>query len=118
VSTGPDGVRQAPILIFTVPTAVVILACVVSHDWWLPRLVDRRALRWFGKISYGLYIWHWPLLVAFDWELGLPLAIGAAVLSYRYIEQPFLRRKRPTVPAEHAFRSPPSVAVEPIRAPA
>ncbi len=116
VSTEHDYHRTPPILLFTVPTAIVLLACTLSQDWWLPRLVDRRVLRWFGKISYGLYIWHWPLYVAFGWRLGLPLAIGVAVLSYRYVEQPFLRRKGRVVPAAPATWASEPVGREPIQA--
>lgn len=55
-----------------------------------------------GRISYSLYLWHWPLLVlAADvaqgalsgWQRGalLLLALGLAALSWRLIEQPFRR---------------------------
>ena len=61
-----------------------------------------------GLISYSLYLWHWPLLVFARYWTITPLtgwqsaAIVAAsfilaALSWRYIEQPF-RRKRPTIP--------------------
>mgnify|MGYP006992482615 CR=1 FL=1 len=58
-------------------------------------------------LSYGLYLWHEIL----DWTIGhklgstglrglavgscsAVLAVGAAVLSKRYVEDPFLRRKQ------------------------
>lgn len=64
-----------------------------------------------GLISYSLYLWHWPLLVfarnltnsrlTIDQTSGvIAIAVIAAVLSYRFIEQPFrgprgiLTRKR------------------------
>lgn len=58
-----------------------------------------------GKISYSLYLWHWPLLVfSTFWNVGPePLdatqtgsivlaAFCAAVFSWRFIEQPFRAR--------------------------
>jgi len=56
---------------------------------------------WIGLISYSLYLWHWPILVAARyWTASghLPLFIAAiciiisivlAFLSWRYIERPF-----------------------------
>lgn len=66
-------------------------------------LVDAAPLRWVGIRSYGIYLWHWPLLVLADELLRgrVPsLVIGTAVLlaslllaeaSHRWIEQPFRR---------------------------
>ena len=71
------------------------------------RIADAALPRWLGERSYGLYLWHWPVLVllaaalpAVDrggpeaWLLGLgALAISLVLtaLSYRYIEQPVRR---------------------------
>lgn len=59
----------------------------------------------FGKISYSLYLWHWPLLMLPVFWLGRELrweeALGAvaasialSALSWRFVEQPFRRRGR------------------------
>jgi peptidoglycan/LPS O-acetylase OafA/YrhL len=79
--------------LFCVSVAVVVYACAVHRTWWFARLVSYEPLRWFGKISYGLYIWHFPVYALVGWELGIPVSIAAAALSYRYVEQPFLRRR-------------------------
>jgi len=71
-------------------------------------LEKRTTLRYLGKISFGLYLFHLPCLM-FLWRLaphllgndsqlfsavvGLPLTIGVASVSYRYFESPFLRMK-------------------------
>jgi peptidoglycan/LPS O-acetylase OafA/YrhL len=86
-----DAVVLVPV--FCVAATVVLLACVLHPTWWFVRLVDRAWLRGLGKISYALYLWHWPLFFAFGWVVGLPLAIAVACLSYWVVELPFLRRR-------------------------
>ncbi len=59
---------------------------------------------WIGGISYSLYLWHWPLLVAAEgvWgDLSVPaglLVVLASVvpawLSFRYVEDPMRRAPR------------------------
>ena len=58
---------------------------------------------WIGLRSYGIYLWHWPIIMLTrpndDIPLdGAPLAllqigltIGIAALSYKYIETPIRR---------------------------
>jgi peptidoglycan/LPS O-acetylase OafA/YrhL len=63
------------------------------------RLLTTAPLRLLGKISYSLYLWHWPLLVLPIMFLERPLtgaevvvsiaaAIGVSWLSWRFVEQP------------------------------
>jgi peptidoglycan/LPS O-acetylase OafA/YrhL len=79
---------------FAICSALVVLAAASRTSWWFTRVLELRPLRYLGKISYGLYLWHVPMLAAFGGTIGIPLALVVAGLSYRYVEQPFLRRKR------------------------
>jgi peptidoglycan/LPS O-acetylase OafA/YrhL len=45
-----------------------------------------------GVISYGLYLWHYPLFSLFGRTPAVLVSVFvAALMSYRYIEQPFIR---------------------------
>jgi peptidoglycan/LPS O-acetylase OafA/YrhL len=67
------------------------------------RLLGIRPLKWIGLRSYGLYLWHWPVMAVtrpdFDtrWSgwplltLRIALTVGAAELSYRFVEVPARR---------------------------
>ena len=58
-----------------------------------------RPLRYTGRISYGLYLWHVPLFAHLHEPLPIRVVVGfvaafaLAGLSFRYVEEPFLRRK-------------------------
>lgn len=58
---------------------------------------------WVGLISYGLYLWHWPIFVfvrhidpladGITMLLASLLALGLSIASYNWLEQP-IRKKR------------------------
>lgn len=69
-----------------------------------------------GRRSYGLYLWHYPVILLTNRLLGdpgwlvlaataVPVSWGLATLSWRYVERPFLRRKGHTVvPVTRAYQ--------------
>jgi peptidoglycan/LPS O-acetylase OafA/YrhL len=71
-------------------------------------LLSWKPIVFVGLISYSLYLWHWPIFAFATYELVRPLtsleaflgalvAVAAAVISWRFIEQPFRRGgKRPS----------------------
>jgi peptidoglycan/LPS O-acetylase OafA/YrhL len=96
-----SGMSPAAIL-----TAPVILALAGSGPEFLRLLFSAAAVRWVGRRSYGLYLWHFPLLSLAVHQTttriphgvracaGLLASFTAAALSYRFVEVPFLARKR------------------------
>ena len=85
----------------------------------MQRLLDVRPLRWVGRVSYGAYLFHWPL---FSWlsadRLGVDgfalfavqttITLSLAAVSARLIEEPIRRRR--LLPA---CRPPPSPGSSP-----
>jgi peptidoglycan/LPS O-acetylase OafA/YrhL len=79
--------------------AALTMMAIVSKSGVLRKLFTLPALEWVGARSYGIYLWHWPIFVLLGTTLppGQPLAIAmltiglavaAAALSYRFLEQP------------------------------
>jgi peptidoglycan/LPS O-acetylase OafA/YrhL len=60
-------------------------------------------LMWLGRISYSLYLWHFPVAYgsAYPKPIGLLLSFVLACVSYYVIEAKFRRpRQRPAAPTE------------------
>lgn len=81
---------------------VLIISGVVSERPSAPlglKLLDNSFMTGIGRMSYSLYLWHWPVLVMFRWTVGLEatvpiicaaiLTVILSFLSLRWIETPF-----------------------------
>lgn len=79
--------------------AASIIASAVHPSTWISRVLGCKLMRWFGVRLYGIYLWHYPILVLFLPISGGENAIGRifvqitsilliASISWRFIEQP------------------------------
>src|ERR671910_297301 len=89
------------IVLLSVATALVLTALVHPASW-LGVAVGWTPLRWLGVRSYGIYLWHYPIIVltapgpqqkaSFSLEAFQVVAtIVVAALSWRYFEEPIRR---------------------------
>jgi len=81
----------------TVGTGILIFA---GPDNWISRsILSNRAAVWLGKISYPLYLWHWPLLYFLRVDSPgklhktggiavIAVSVGFAWLTYLLVERP------------------------------
>jgi peptidoglycan/LPS O-acetylase OafA/YrhL len=85
------------------------LVIATPRSWLNTSVLSNRVFTFVGRISYSWYLWHWPILVFFrtaspdrlpGWAaaFAVALSLGAAVVSYYLVEQPFRRSIRPPVP--------------------
>ncbi len=89
------------------PVLGTLLLIAAGPRGWINRIVlSISALRFYGLVSYPLYLWHWPLL-CFPLMLGIPLendvrviilltSVVLAALTYELVEKP-VRSLAPSV---------------------
>ncbi len=94
----PGFVAIAPVL-----GASMIIHAGISGTNFVSKILSSKPFTGIGKISYSLYLWHWPLIVILNAThprilksvIGqitlIFVAITLSVLSYKLIEQPFRR---------------------------
>ncbi len=92
-------VYDGGLAIFGAASAILLASAVWGSrltDW----VFDRRPLRSLGLISYGVYLFHWPIFVFVQrqgWPLATELAVevgatlAVAVASYHLVESPIRR---------------------------
>ena len=89
--------------LLAIATGVVIVNVVLGPPRYLRGFLEYGPLVWIGRISYGLYLWHYPIFKAtsflkLSWlfQLAVALAVTLAVtcFSFYLIERPALSLKR------------------------
>lgn len=93
----------------------LVLAIAADEQCHYRRALRNETLRALGKISYGVYLFHWPVIVFLQHNWGQTngnywltqfaflavasaISIGLAWLSFRFFEGPILRMKHRLAP--------------------
>lgn len=104
------------LFVCSLAAAGVIAAAAHPEPGLMARALRFRPLALLGVISYGVYLWHWPIFVWFDgqrsglggWSLfaaQVTLTLAVAIASFVLIERPIrrgrisIRHFTPVVPA-------------------
>ncbi|WP_170183346.1 acyltransferase family protein [Stackebrandtia endophytica] len=102
-----DGATVFPGYLALLPvsgTVLVIAAGCADRGSVVHSLLGVKPMQWIGKLSYGWYLWHWPVLMIGPYALGVeasvPVNLGLVLLglaislaSYRLIENPVRHRR-------------------------
>lgn len=85
-------------------TAGVIAVVCADRRGWVCAALSARPMVGIGRLSYSLYLWHWPVFVLCRWTIGLEgvasslvallLAVAAGALSFRVVECPIRHNGR------------------------
>lgn len=100
--------------LFPVMGTVLVIAFTSHERSMVGACLSARPLVFVGKISYSLYLWHWPIIVL--WRLhsmepvssprhAIPIflvSFTAATLSYFFVERPFRLRAFPILSPKFA----------------
>ncbi|CAI7978421.1 exopolysaccharide production protein ExoZ [Frankia sp. Hr75.2] len=109
--TGPDlhgppsWMARGGYLLVAVLAAVAVLGADQHRPGWYDRVLSARPAAWVGRISYSLYLWHFPVTGVANDSLvprfgrvpaagaALVVSLGLASASYYFVERPVQRRR-------------------------
>jgi peptidoglycan/LPS O-acetylase OafA/YrhL len=94
-----------PALVPVFGAALVIYGGIDEGTYKVRRILSARPLVFIGLISYSLYLWHWPFAAFTRYVISRPFetheklvlvfaSIAVAILSWKFIEQPFRGNKQ------------------------
>jgi peptidoglycan/LPS O-acetylase OafA/YrhL len=97
--------------------AAAVVGFLVTSTGPVTAVLGSALPRWGGRLSYGIYLWHFPIVEALTqhhlgggsasrFAVTVALAVPLAAASFFLVERPMQRRLRPRVAAPSAARPP------------
>ena len=102
-SSGQDAfLYEGGFLLVALAAGAVVTSITSWRTSVLARMLSLAPVTYIGRISYGLYLYHWPLFLAIDHArsglsgttllaVRLSATFAAAVVSFHFVEQPIRR---------------------------
>ena len=89
-------------MVASLAAGAVVLGCVAAPRSLVVRVLELPPLPQWGRISYGVYLWYWPVLLIMTpqrlhWGVyplflaRVGIAVAIAALSYDLVEMPIRR---------------------------
>jgi len=115
-------IYRGGMVLVSITTALLVLSIALPSSTLLHTALSFQPLKWIGKRSYGIYLWHYPVITLFNskvntvephyWKaLGeFSLILVLASLSYTYVEQPIRKGVFP-FPKKQSFTAIAAVCV-------
>ncbi|WP_026239487.1 acyltransferase family protein [Parafrankia discariae] len=101
----PNWMARGGYLLVAVLASVAVLGADQHRPGWYDRVLSSRPAAWVGRISYSLYLWHFPVTGVANDSLvprfgrvpsagaALVVSLGLASASYYLVERPVQRRR-------------------------
>lgn len=93
-------VYQGGMVILSLITCIVVLSLALPVPLFINKIMSMKPLQWIGVRSYGIYLWHYPIIQWFNVKtdtsdlsvgkilLEIALIFVIATLSYELVEKP------------------------------
>ena len=101
--------RRGLLIVVAIAAIFIVAPVALEQRGPVAQVLAFPPLVWLGTISYGVYLWHWPVFLALNGErtglTGMPLfairalaTVTLAAMSWWLIEQPIKRWRPAHVP--------------------